>query len=89
MKNPAIRHVVMPALAPVSVVALYFTPVLWFGCVNRGLLAVAICLASAAGAFFSIGRGFGAQARKEPAHWWLLSAGILTLPLALVIGPLG
>ena len=89
MRSPVIRHVVLPAVAPIAVVALYFTPMLWFGCVNRGLLAVTICLASAAGAFFAIGHGFRAQARKEPSHWWLLSAGILTLPLVLVIGPLG
>jgi len=56
----------LPALAPTSTVALYFTPVLWFGCVNRGLLALAIVLTSAAGAFVAIGRRSRARARREP-----------------------
>lgn len=86
-----VRHVVLPSIAPISIVGLYFTPVLWFGCVNRGLIAVAVVLLSAAGAFITIGRGFRAQARNDrsEAQWWILSAVILTVPLALVLGPLG
>jgi hypothetical protein len=83
------RHVTVPSFAPVSIVALYFTPVMWFGCVNRGLMAVAIVLASAAGAFFAINRCFRAKARNESADYWLVTALILTLPLALILGPLG
>jgi hypothetical protein len=80
------RHVLLPALAPATTVALYFTPVLWFGCVNRGLLAIAVVLTSAAGAFAAIARGFRAKSRREPIDWWLLTALILTIPLALIIG---
>jgi hypothetical protein len=45
--NAVVKHIALPAAAPVAIVGLYFTPVLLFGCVNRGLLAVAIVLVSA------------------------------------------
>ena len=41
----------VPALAPAALIGLSFTPVMLFGCVNRGLLALAIALGSAVGAF--------------------------------------
>ena len=39
--RPVLRHVALPALAPAALVGLFFTPVMLFGCVNRGLLALA------------------------------------------------
>ncbi len=84
-----LRHVALPALAPLAVIGLYFTPVLLFGCVNRGLLALAVVLISAAAAFATIAMGFRARAQGHPSGWWIISAAILTLPLALVLGPLG
>jgi hypothetical protein len=85
-----VRHLILPALAPAAIVALYFTPVLWFGCVNRGLMAIAVALISAAAAFVCIGFGMRAKLRREPQpEWWLLSTLLYTLPLALLIGPLG
>ena len=80
------RHALLPAIAPATTVALYFTPVLWFGCVNRGLMALAVVLMSAIGAFVAIVRGFRARSRQEPVDWWLLTALILTIPLALIVG---
>ena len=82
-----LRHVVLPAAAPAAVIGLYFTPVLLFGCVNRGLLAVV--LVSAAAAFVTIAMGFRARAQGRPSGRWIVSALILTLPLVLVLGPLG
>lgn len=88
--NVFIRHVALPALAPAAVVGLYFTPVLLFGCVNRGLMALAVVLISAVAAFVTIGIGFRAKAQNDPSSsWWLLSTLILVLPLVLVLGPLG
>jgi hypothetical protein len=84
-----LRHVALPAMAPAAVVGLYFTPVLLFGCVNRGLLALAVVLLSAAAAFGTIGMGFRARAQGRPSGRWIVSALILTLPLVLVLGPLG
>lgn len=84
-----LRHVALPAVAPAAVVGLYFTPVLLFGCVNRGLMALAVVLLSAAAAFGMIGMAFRARAQGRPSARWILSALILTLPLVLVLGPLG
>jgi len=88
--NLYMKHVALPALAPALIVGLYFTPVTVFGCVGRGLIAVAIALVSAIFAFIAIGFAFAGQRRRDPkSKWWALSAAILTLPLALLVGPLG
>lgn len=85
-----LRHVALPALGPAAIVALYLTPVSLVGCVNRGLLALAVLLVTTTFAFAAIAKAFGAVARRDArAQWWILSALILTLPLALVVGPLG
>lgn len=84
--TPVTRHVLLPALAPATIVGLYFTPVLWFGCVNRGLMALAVVAISAISAFVALGRGFRARSRREPADWWILTALIFTIPLALIVG---
>lgn len=89
MDNPFVRHVALPALAPAALIGLYFTPVLLFGCVNRGLLAVAVALVSAIGAFVTVGIAFRLRAQGKPSGLWILSTAILTLPLALLVGPLG
>lgn len=89
MMNALLRHVALPAVAPAAVIGLYFTPVLLFGCVNRGLLALAIVLLSAAAAFVTVGIGLREQARGRSSAKWLVSTVILTTPLVLVLGPLG
>lgn len=84
------RHILLPAVAPAAIVGLYFTPVAVFGCATRGLIAIALVLVSAVAAFVSIAIGMRAQRRNDmSARWWILTAAILTLPLALVVGPLG
>ena len=87
--NRIVRHLVLPALAPAAIAALYFTPLSAIGCATRGLLALAVVLISAAGAFAAIGLGLRARRRNDPSSaWWIASAAILTAPLALVLGPL-
>ena len=83
------QHLVLPALAPTALIGLYFTPVSAIGCATRGLLALAIVLISAAGAFVAIGLGLRARRRNDPeSAWWIASAAILTTALAPVLGPL-
>ena len=89
MDNPFVRHVALPALAPAALIGLYFTPVLLFGCVNRGLLAVVVALVSAIGAFVTVGIALRLRAQGKPSGLWILSTAILTSPLALLGGPLG
>lgn len=84
-----LRHVALPAVAPAAVIGLYFTPVLLFGCVNRGWLALAVVLLSAGAAFVTVGIGLREQARGRSSVRWLISTVILTTPLVLVLGPLG
>jgi len=88
--NAIVRHIALPAAAPCAVIGLYFTPVLLFGCVNRGLLALAIVVVSAIAACVTTRKGVRAKAQGLPsANWWLLSTLILVMPIALVLGPLG
>ena len=84
-----LRHVALPAVAPAAIISLYFTPVLLFGCVHRGLLALAVVLLSAGAAFVTVGIGLREQARGRSSARWLVSTAILTTPLVLVLGPLG
>jgi hypothetical protein len=85
-----VRHVALPALAPAAIVGLYFTPILLFGCINRGLLALAVVLGSTVAACLTARTGIRASRRHDPASaWWLLSTLILTLPIILLLGPLG
>ena len=89
MVNALLKHVALPTVAPAALVGLYFTPVTLFGCVNRGLLALAVVLVSAAAAFVTIGIGFRARAQGRPSVKWIVSTLILTSPLVLILGPLG
>jgi RsiW-degrading membrane proteinase PrsW (M82 family) len=89
LKN-VVRHIVLPLIAPAAIVGLYFTPTTVVACATRGLLALVVVLVSAVGAFVAIGFGFRAQRRSDPSSsWWIVTAAVLTLPLALLLGPLG
>ncbi len=90
MNNKYIQHILLPAIAPLLVVGLYFTPVALFGCVNRGLMAVAVVLVAAIAAFIAVGMAFRLRLKNDPSStWWIISGLILTLPLILILGPLG
>jgi hypothetical protein len=88
--NLFIKHIILPAVAPAAVIGLYFTPVLLFGCVNRGLMALSVVLLSAVAAVVTAGLRLRSRVQNPlVSSWWLISTLILVLPLALVIGPLG
>jgi hypothetical protein len=85
-----LRHVALPALAPLALVGLYLTPLAVVGCAERGLLALAVTATAAVSAFGCIVMAFRARARgDERSSWWMLSTAILALSLALLLGPLG
>lgn len=85
-----IKHVALPALGPLAIVALYLTPVALFGCVARGLMALAVVVISTAAAFVTVRAAFRARRAGDAlADWWLLSTVIHVLPGALIVGPLG
>ncbi|MCU0580913.1 MAG: hypothetical protein MUF26_00510 [Syntrophales bacterium] len=88
--NKYIRHILLPAIAPILIVGLYFTPVALFGCVNRGLMSLAVVLVSAIAALVTVGMAFRLRLKNDPSSgWWIISGLILTLPLVLILGPLG
>ncbi len=88
--NRIALHIIAPALAPAAVVALYFTPVVWMGCVNRGIAAViVVVIALVTGIAAAIQALRLKTARGRASGWWAASAAILALPVLLVLGPLG
>lgn len=84
------RHVLLPLLAPLAIVALYFTPVTLIGCANRGYAALGIAvLALIAGLVVAITALQRSRRRDPDWAWWGITAAILALPAALLLGPLG
>lgn len=85
-----VKHLLVPAIAPAAIVGLYFTPVGLIGCVNRGLIALAIAVASlVAGIVVGL---VGIRARRDDpeSRWWfIVTLLILALPALLILGPLG
>ncbi len=87
--KPLLKHVVLPALAPIALIALYFTPKAVFGCANRGLLALGVVLLATIGAIFSTIKGAALQKQgNKESNWWLASAVILLSAIVLLFGPL-
>ena len=89
MTRALLGHAALPALAPLALVGLYFTPLTVVSCQARGLLALAVTLIAALAAFVCIARAFRAGRGTRAGRWWTLTALILTLPLVLLLGPLG
>jgi hypothetical protein len=85
----ALRHVALPALAPLSLVALYFTPLTVISCRDRGWLALGVVGVSTIAALICAAVAVRASVRSGGAARWVLSAAILALPAALLLGPLG
>ncbi|MRR16065.1 MAG: hypothetical protein EG826_06385 [Deltaproteobacteria bacterium] len=77
-----IYHIALPAIACLLFFAVARTPVSFFGCANRGLLATAIALSSGVGAIVSIIRCKNEmKPDPEAARWWLMTTLILAVPL--------
>jgi len=89
--NRIIRHLLVPALAPALIVALYFTPKHVFGCANRGLMALAVVSIALVAAITTACKGISQKRRGHSgeANWWMLSTVILLSALFLLAGPLG
>lgn len=88
--HTVVRHIVLPLSASAALVALYYTPATVIGCVTRGLLALGIALAAAAAAFIVLGLSLrDARRGVASARLRLITAALLILPLALLLGPLG
>ena len=90
-KQMVIRHLILPSVAPVALIGLYFTPKTVFGCANRGYMAVGVVFLALIAAVATAIKGITAKRRGkvEAANWWILTTLILILPLVLLAGPLG
>jgi len=86
-----IRHLILPLIAPATLICLYFTPKTVFGCANRGYLALAAVFLSMIAAVPTAMKGAAAKRRgaDDEANWWLVTTLILILPFVLLVGPLG
>ena len=92
MSRPrVIRHLILPSIAPVMLIGLYFTPKNVFGCANRGYMAVAVVFVALIAAIATAIKGITAKRRgeNEASTWWVITTLILILPLVLLVGPLG
>jgi Na+/melibiose symporter-like transporter len=84
------RHVFLPLLASMAMIGLYFTPVAIFGCVNRGLIALALAVgALVVGIVLALIAIRRRESDRSESAWLALSAALLALPALLLIGPLG
>ena len=86
-----IRHLILPLIAPATLICLYFTPKTVFGCANRGYMALAAVFLAMIAAVPTAMKGAAAKRRgaNDEANWWLVSTLILLSPMVLLVGPLG
>ena len=86
MNDRIFRHILLPSFAPVLFLVVATTPVDVLGCLNRGLLAVAIAFLSILAGLGSAVAGVRGRMRGDPAaNWRATSALILAVPAVLLI----
>ncbi len=88
--GPRTRNLLLHIIAPVILSSVFFTvalsPVSLLGCRTRGLLSLALALASGVFALGAAVRGAGARLRGDPfSVWWLASSAILTIPVVAMV----
>jgi len=90
LKKRITKHVLLPSIAPVSLIGLYFTPKYVFGCANRGYMALAVVCAALLFAFAAVFKAISRKKRgeTEDANWWIVTTVILVSPTLLLLGPL-
>ena len=82
-------HVALPSLAPLALIALWFTPKSTFGCANRGWMALGVVFASAmAAAAVAVKARHERKRRSADYPWWTMSLLVLILPVTLLFGML-
>ena len=87
--NRIVKHIIIPSIAPLALVGLYFTPKAVFGCVNRGLMALAVVLIATCAAVFTTVKGVKERrGGNKQADWWMISTLILLSSIVLLFGPL-
>jgi energy-converting hydrogenase Eha subunit A len=81
-----LHHVVVPAIIPAAFFLVAATPVEVLGCRTRGLLAILIALLGALAGLGAVLTALVKRLRGTPdTHWWIATAGMLTIPAIAVI----
>jgi hypothetical protein len=82
---------ILPSIAPATLICLYFTPKTIFGCANRGYMALLVVFLAMIAAIPTAMKGAAAKRRgaNDEANWWIVTTLILVSPLVLLVGPLG
>ena len=85
------KHLLLPSLAPILIICLFFTPKYVFGCANRGYMALTIALVALILAFVSVSKAIAEKRHGEiqESYWWILTTLILMTTALLLLGPLG
>ena len=90
-RHRIMRHLILPSIAPVALIWLYFTPKAVFGCANRGYMALGVVFFALVGAILTAIKSIKARrdGDNDSANWWIFTTLILVSPLVLLAGPLG
>jgi len=84
--NNLSRYILLPALAPILFFSVAATPVEFFGCRTRGLLALVIALVGILAGLVTAIMALKSRVRRDPlANWWILSSLILAIPAIAVL----
>ncbi len=83
--NLIFRHILFPALAPLLFFSVAATPVEFFGCRTRGLLALTIALVGVLAGLSTAIMGAKSRLRRDPAANWWISSLILAIPAIAVL----
>ena len=84
--NPVSRYILIPALAPILFFCVAATPVEFFGCRTRGLLAFMIALVGVLAGLGTAIMALRSRLRRDPeGSWWIISSLILAMPAIAVL----
>jgi hypothetical protein len=84
--NRPVKHILLPAIMPLAFTLVASTPVETLGCRNRGLIALAISLASGISGVGAACLALRGSIRRDPGTgWWVATALILAVPVAAML----
>jgi hypothetical protein len=86
MNSPIVRHMGVPSLLSIAMLALYYTPVSVFGCANRGRFAVGVAALGMLGSIVTLVPAYRLiRSDRVQARWWWINALVFLLPAILLI----
>ena len=86
VRSSVIRHLGLPTLLSLTMIGLWFTPKVVFGCAHRGWLAAGVAGLGMLGSIVAL--GFAVRTMRTDrtrSLWWIASALALLLPAILML----